>query len=353
MPPCSFRSVISVPPSSKRSTLLGLLADWSNSTRSELLVLGAFPYAVGAAFAGESIPKVAVASLAGVGLHWSTVLVNNLVDRQSDSLHPRKQRLAIVAGRITSRQVIVAILASFVVYLTMLFATVAGWAVFALFMPLAVLQVCVNVFQKHSKWVPTLAMDFLFGVTVAFPVLAYPLAQVWVISTSEVMFALTLVVDAAVLNIIVGNLKDLPWDLEASDATTAISLGVRPDPNRPAALRVTVTYLTLTFCLLIARTGLVSSAVASEGRSPAWTAALIVVSLLGVAMWIRAPRGGSLIPNTRYAYLFVACNFITLFTAALLIDPTATMVAVIAGTVVFAPVSGSLVSRLQRWRPVN
>jgi len=138
MPPCSFRSVISVPPSSKRSTLLGLLADWSNSTRSELLVLGAFPYAVGAAFAGESIPKVAVASLAGVGLHWSTVLVNNLVDRQSDSLHPRKQRLAIVAGRITSRQVIVAILASFVVYLTMLFATVAGWAVFALFMPLAV-----------------------------------------------------------------------------------------------------------------------------------------------------------------------------------------------------------------------
>ena len=59
----------------------------------------------------------------------------------------------------------------------MLFVTVANWAVFTLFIPLAALQIYVNVFQKHSKWVPTLAMDFLFGITVAFPVLAYPIGQ--------------------------------------------------------------------------------------------------------------------------------------------------------------------------------
>jgi 4-hydroxybenzoate polyprenyltransferase len=301
----------------------------------------------------EPIAKVVFASLAGASLHWATVLINNLTDRQSDSLHPRKQNLAIVAGRITSTQATVTIVASFALYLGMLFATAASCGVVAYFVPLAALQVYVNIFQKRSKRVPPMVMDFLFGVTVGFPAIAYPLAQGRVASASEVFFALTLVIDAAVLNIVVGNLKDLPWDLEADDATTAISLGVRPDAHDSTALRVTSPYLAVTSFLLLVRTGLIGLIAASWGRSTAWSAPLVVVSLVGLAMWVRAPVNASLVPNARYGYLFVATNFSTLFAAALLTQTTATMVAVIAGIVVLAPTSGALVSRLQRWRPTR
>jgi 4-hydroxybenzoate polyprenyltransferase len=332
---------------------LGLLADWSSSTRSELVVLGAFPFAVGAALAKEPITKTVLAALAGASLHWATVLVNNLTDRESDSLHPRKSDLAIVAGRITSRQAAIAIAVTSALFLAMLLVTAPTWAVLGIFVPLAGLQVYVNIFQKRSRWMPPLAMDFLFGVTVGSPVLAYPIALKTVISTSEVLFAVTLILDAAILNMIVGNLKDLPWDLEAGDATTAISFGVRPDPGDEKALQVTGPYLAITSALLMARTGLISASAASSGRSPAWPATLVVLSLLGVGSWVRAPQRGSLVPNTRYGYLFVATNFVTLFAAALLIDGSATMFAVIAGTVVLAPISGASVTLFQRWRPIR
>jgi 4-hydroxybenzoate polyprenyltransferase len=314
-------------------------ADWCEAVRLELAPLAALPFALGAAVTLRmSVLDLVGLAVAGACLHSATALVNELADRPSDALHPRRSNRAVLTGRITPADAIVACFVFLAVFLSILFRVDStGFLVLAL-VPVAAIQVYGNAYQKRSKVVPPPVMDFLFGATMGFPIVAVPWTAGAPVAGSTILLAATLVLDMAALNIMVGNTKDLPWDERAGDRTTALILGVRAIMSGRMTLHLTRRYQGYCALLLVTRWFVLAAALATANPRPDVLGSTLIIGLSGAGAVARlaSTRGLIVRPGTRLPYVFVVTNLVTFLGATALVEPARAVRWVVAGTIVWS-----------------
>lgn len=90
-----------------------------------------------------------------------------------------------------------------------------------------------NAYQKRSRYVHPVVMDFLFGLTMGAPILVACSAFHGVVSIPLILLAAAFGFQMIVLNSYSGNFKDLEHDISVRARTTSISMGVlRLDSRR-------------------------------------------------------------------------------------------------------------------------
>lgn len=316
------------------------LGDWLAAARAELVVIGGMPFALGAALGGASVRRTLLAGAAGAVLQAACGLVNSVADRHADAIHPRKLDLPLVTGRIRPALAIAVASAALLVFAGLALAVATTAETLTALVLVGAVQVYGNVQQKRSRHVPPPVMDLLFGATFGGPVLALAPGP----SGSEgsvVLLALVVSLDAVALNVLIGNVKDLRWDAQVGDRTTALALGVTADERaEPPALRLTATYRATAMTLLSLRTMALAVAVVPD-HAPVGVAA-VAASAAGMELWRRATEDGRLGLLDRRPFAFVAIDLVTFLVACAATRPTTAMLVAILATVVLAPAMAAI-----------
>lgn len=208
---------------------LGRALAYLQISRLRMAPLAAIPYAVGARAGGGDALLVAGAWSLGTLLHSYACFVNDLADAEDDAANPQRSRSPLVTGAIEWSRVLHAALLHVVVFALILRTMSPDPSATLGLVGLWSLMTYGNIFQKRSRSVSPLMMDFLCGVAMGSPVVVaclladpgVPQAAVWL----AVCFGLQL----ALANGAAGNLKDLEADRDSELRTTAIVMGVDVD----------------------------------------------------------------------------------------------------------------------------
>lgn len=239
-------------------SIRGLLA----LSRAEVAVVGAFPYGIGVVFCPEATMSLFVSYYAfGVLVHLVGCAVNDIADSPTDRLDPARATSPLVSGD-CSRVLAV----GFAWTVGLCAAGFAGWlsdgslGIFALLLMLLLIGVYGNALQKKFEGWHTFAVDFLFGVFIAAPVVVGVLMCEGHLSAGVLALSASLVMQGPMLNAMRGNLKDLRHDRSVGAHTVAVRLGVEQAASRgPVQLTMSFTrycwFLFITAAAFLAYTG--------------------------------------------------------------------------------------------------
>jgi 4-hydroxybenzoate polyprenyltransferase len=168
----------------------------------------------------------------GAAVHLYACHINNLSDLADDRLNPARASDPLVTGDVDPHRVLVWIAAESVVLAALPLYGTDDNVLRAGFLGLLVINAYGNVFQKRSRFVSPLAMDYLFGfVNAAYlPLCVVALSEP--VTIKVVCLASSYGFQLVLINAFAGNLKDLEADRGAGLRTTAILLGVRTEDGQ-------------------------------------------------------------------------------------------------------------------------
>lgn len=197
-------------------------------SRTLVALPNAVPFVIGGMLAGAHPTSVLLLVAWALVFYSYSCKVNDLADFKTDLLNTSGRPLSpLLRGGLSPIRVgywaaIELLTLAFTLGLSPISASskIAG-------LGLLVLTTYGNAFQKTSRRVPPLVMDYLFGIVMATPIpivasgLGSPVSLVaWLLSASFIF-------QMVVLNSYSGNLKDLEHDYSVGARTTAIQLGAR------------------------------------------------------------------------------------------------------------------------------
>lgn len=319
------------------------LADVVALGRTDLAGIAATPYLLAAAYVpGLSPWRCGAVGMAGMWLHVGTAVVNDLADREADSYHPRRAERPIVSGRVSQTTALAIACACLAAFAICALIASPSCSLLAALAPVAALQVWGNIRQKRSRWIAPPVMDLLFGLTLAAPMILIPWTFSTEIQLAYLLLSLTLLFDAAALNVMVGNTKDLEHDRQAGDRTTALMLGVR-STGKPPVLRWDWRFQAYSLTLLGLRTVVLILAASAATGSTAVTIAAVAAAASGMVSRVAGVRGCVDHPPLSIAFVATSLlSFLVLSTAV--VPPGRALAALVA--IVTISVTGIW---LRRW----
>ena len=209
----------------------------------------------------------------GLAYHAYACVLNDLADAPTDRLDPSRRSAPLVGGPLTTAH---AIRAAVVLGIALL--ACAAIAPEPARLPLAGLIALVsygNVRQKRSTWIAPGAMDALWGLAMAAPVLVVVAASRTASGTTGGAssgttapmwwFAAMFGIQMDLFNGVAGNLKELNHDLAVGARTVATAFGVRPDDS--GAVRFTMRYRMYCLALLGLSAGTSAAVIATADLS--------------------------------------------------------------------------------------
>lgn len=188
----------------------------------------AVPFVIGGMAAGASAVTVAMLTFWALAFYSYSCKVNDLADFKTDLLNTTgRTQSPLLRGTLTPLRVgywasIELLILAFTLGLSQLSLLCK-----AVGLGLLALTTYGNAFQKTSKRIPPLVMDYLFGLVMAAPIVAVAYGLGASVSWALWLLSISFMFQMVVLNSYSGNLKDLEHDYAVGARTTAIRLGVR------------------------------------------------------------------------------------------------------------------------------
>lgn len=176
--------------------------------------------------------------LLGILYHAYGCGLNDLADAEIDQRNPAR-KVSPLPGRIlTVPEALFATNICGIGFLIVPWLARLPVRTFPLCAALAVLVTWGNIFQKRSRWIPALLIDWLFIPAAGGPVVIGAMAAD---RHADFIYGIALAfgVQMVLFNVAAGNLKDLRYDVAAGSRTTAVALGVTNDSS---GLRLTDSY---------------------------------------------------------------------------------------------------------------
>ncbi len=253
--------------------------------RLQIAGLAAFPYLLGPLASDASLRAGQLAALVLLGVLFNAYgcTVNDLADARTDRLNPVRQRSPMVDGSTTRRFALVfaAVQALAIVALGSRLSTGRGVLVLTVFVLLLIASYG-NVYQKRFGGLHPPAMDLLFGMFMAAPLLLASEIAGGRISAFLFLLTCAFALHAALLNALIGNLKDLAHDHSVRAKTSAILLGAR-QANQKGPVQVTRAYAIYVLALAtIGNAALVGAVVGNAVDPPHLDAVVLITGMVVV-----------------------------------------------------------------------
>lgn len=334
--------------------------DYLSLSRAVLAAPNAFPFLIGGLIGSANLVELFFVFLYGCLFYMYSCKVNDLTDLERDSLHPRRRTTSpLVAGHVTQARVLHWTLIELLILTAALSFAPISLISKALYFGLLVLTTYGNVYQKTSRRVSPIVMDLLFGVLLSVPIAATALAFDAEPPVGLLLLCVAFGLQAILLNVFSGNLKDLEFDQLVKWRTSALALGVRQREDNyfefPASYRGLV--LTIQLGSVLATAALAAVVL----TSPASTNPTGVDIALGVGSIAFAGLGAVLLQrrlspsevflrkvrsldrtSRQYTRVisragFLYCNFISFLLGSCLLVNDARTVLIACGLVVLLP----------------
>ena len=170
---------------------------------------------------------VALLWLLGFFYHAYGCGLNDIADADVDRRNPGRRHSPLPGNLITRQEALLVTNLAGIGFLMLPLLAHFPISVFYGCATLAAIQTWGNLFQKRSRWVPTVAVDWMFIAAVGGPVLL----GAWAVGTrpgyAVITTGLAFGMQMVLFNVLAGNIKDIEFDALAGSKTTALMLGVR------------------------------------------------------------------------------------------------------------------------------
>jgi 4-hydroxybenzoate polyprenyltransferase len=190
--------------------------------------------------------------LLGILYHAYGCGLNDIADADVDRGNPGRRHSPLPGNLITRQEALLVTNLAGIGFLMLPLLAHFPVSVFYGCAALAAIQTWGNLFQKRSRWVPTLVVDWMFIAAVGGPVLlgawAVGARPGYAVITTGLAFGMQMVL----FNVLAGNIKDIEFDALVGSKTTALMLGVRGIDGRLEIPRRYARYAVLLETLCVA-----------------------------------------------------------------------------------------------------
>lgn len=195
---------------------------------------------------------VALLWLLGILYHAYGCGLNDLADADIDRGNPGRRHSPLPGNLLTRQEALFATNLVGIGFLMLPPLAHFPVSVFYGCAVLAAIQTWGNLFQKRSRWVPTVVVDWMFIPAAGGPVLLGAWAAGVHVGYAVIAIGLAFGMQMVLFNVLAGNMKDIEFDALAGSKTTALMLGVRAVDGRLEIPRRYARYVVLLETLCIA-----------------------------------------------------------------------------------------------------